>query len=308
MTVRVGWRIPQFPADESKGEEFVSQIVRSLEEAQGAFDSAWMEDHMVPGAAWAKADGVALEGWTTVTYLMGVFKRLSFGHIVLCNSYRNPALLAKMGATLACLAPARFILGLGAGWKENEYKSYGYKFPSAADRIESLGEAIQIIRKMWTEETTNFKGKYYEIIDAYCNPKPNPIPPIMVGGAGAKLLRLVATRADWWNMLGTPDEYEHRLNILRTHCRDIGRELTSIKKTWLGNISISESHEEAALITDRSPFPAGETTITGNPVDVARELRKYADLGVEYFILRFLDFPDTKGAKLFAEKVAPQLR
>jgi alkanesulfonate monooxygenase SsuD/methylene tetrahydromethanopterin reductase-like flavin-dependent oxidoreductase (luciferase family) len=109
-------------------------------------------------------------------------------------------------------------------------------------------------------------------------------------------------------MLGTSEEYGHKLNVLRTHCEKVGRDYGSIKKTWLGCIAVAETSEGATRIANSNPFPASETTITGNPEQVSRRLREYADLGVEYFILRFLDFPSVKGAKLFAENVAPQLR
>jgi alkanesulfonate monooxygenase SsuD/methylene tetrahydromethanopterin reductase-like flavin-dependent oxidoreductase (luciferase family) len=158
LGISLGWRIPQFPTDGTNSQDFVAQIVHSLELLGEGFDSAWLEDHMLPGPRWQNPETDSLEGWTTINYFMGKFERLSFGHIVLCNSYRNPALLAKMVATLCSLAPGRFILGMGAGWKENEYASYGYEFPNARARIDALSEAIQIIRKMWMVNTTKSAG------------------------------------------------------------------------------------------------------------------------------------------------------
>jgi alkanesulfonate monooxygenase SsuD/methylene tetrahydromethanopterin reductase-like flavin-dependent oxidoreductase (luciferase family) len=309
MKIGLGWRIPQFPVDGSRGQEFVAQIARSMETVESVFDSAWIEDHMLPGAPWQAPEIDALEGWTTASYLMGIFRRLSFGHIVLCNSYRNPALLAKMAATLCCLSPGRFILGLGAGWKQNEYISYGYDFPQASARIAALGEGVEIIRKMWTEDVVHFDGKYFKVNDAYCNPKPNPVPPIMIGGGGEKLLlRLVALQADWWNMCGTLEAYGHKLDVLRAHCEKVGRDYESIKKTWVGCVAIAETQDEAVRIANSNPFRQDdETTITGNPAQVSRGLIEYANLGVEYFILRFLDFPSVKGVKLFADNVAQLL-
>jgi len=161
-----GWRIPEFPIDGTRGQEFVAQILRSLERVEESFDSAWLSDHMMPWADWQSRDTDNLEAWTTINYLIGVFKRLSFGHIVLCNSYRNPALLAKMAANLSLLAPGRFILGIGAGWLRDEYLSYGYKFLEASARIEALEEAVQIIRKMWTENVVYFRGKHFNVAGA----------------------------------------------------------------------------------------------------------------------------------------------
>ena len=129
--------------------------------------------------------------------------RLRFGNAVLCQSFRNPALLAKMAATLQFMSGGRFILGLGAGWHEEEYQAYGYEFPSAPVRVEQLEEAIQIIQIMWREETATFQGRHYQVAEARCEPRPDPIPPIMVGAFKPKMLRLAAKYADWWNVSST---------------------------------------------------------------------------------------------------------
>jgi len=307
-----GWRIPEFPIDEARGQKFANQILCSMEKVEEGFDSAWLSDHMIP-YDWQSLDTDNLEGWTTINYLMGVFKRLSFGHIVLCNSYRNPALLAKMVSTLSLFASGRFILGIGAGWRKNEYISYGYEYPKASARIDALEEAVQIIREMWTKEVVNFQGKHYNIVGAYCSPKPIPIPPIMIGGGGEKLtLRVVASHADWWNLgIRTVDEYRHKLEVLKQHCEKVGRNFERIKKTLVGGISIAETEDEALKIARRNLFVEGEeamrTTIIGNPEQVIQRFADFVDLGVEYFILRFLDFPSTEGIDLFVEKIMGNL-
>ena len=317
VRIGFGWRIPEFPIDRTRGPEFIAQILRSLERVEESFDSAWLSDHMMPWAEWQSPDTDNLEGWTTINYLIGSFKRLSFGHIVLCNSYRNPALLAKMTATLSLLAPGRFILGIGAGWNKDEYLSYGYEFPDASARVEALAEAVQIIRKMWTENVIYFRGKHFSVTGAYCNPKPNPLPPIMIGGGGEKLtLKVVASYADWWNCPNlTVEQYRHKLEVLKNHCERVGRNYEAIKKTWLGCISIAETQDEALRIAKNNPFVAKETrfdamrsTIIGTPERVSQRLAEFIDLGVEYFIFRFLDFPNMKGIELFTEKVAEELR
>jgi len=216
-----------------------------------------------------------------------------------------------MGATLQLLTGGRFILGIGAGWKEDEYIAYGYEFPSAKVRIEQLEEGVQIIRKMWTEAKATFEGKYYKIRNAICSPRPKPIPPIMIGGGGEKLtLKVVAKHADWWNLPNVSVEtFKHKLKVLENHCEKIGRNPDEIKKT-LGNIvAIAETRGEARRIATESPFAQMgnlENFIIGDPEAVAEKISKYVDLGVEHFILRFLDFPETNGAELFAEKVAPE--
>jgi alkanesulfonate monooxygenase SsuD/methylene tetrahydromethanopterin reductase-like flavin-dependent oxidoreductase (luciferase family) len=302
--VTFGWRIPEFPVDGAQGREFISQVSHSLERVQGNLDVAWLCDHMIPWPSWQSPETDTLEGWTTISYFAGIFKKISFGNVVLCNSYRNPALLAKMAATLCALAPRRFILGIGAGWMEEEYLSYGYKFPSARTRIEALEEAVQIIRRMWVEESVHFKGRHYDIDGARCSPKPDPMPPILVGGGGEKrTLRVVAAYADWWNHWCPIEEYTHKLHVLEQYCGEVGRTYEDIKRTWLGCVAIARTESEARTIAKRNPFNMESPTILGNPEQVTSELQKFVDIGVEHFILRFLDFPSTKGVELFNDTI-----
>lgn len=310
--VKFGWRAPAFPGDSSRRSTFVDQITNVLARIQDRFDSAWIEDHFIPWADFQPADTDTLECWTSLCYLAGAFPRLHFGSIVLCQSYRNPALLAKMAATLQILSGGRFILGIGAGWMEEEYRAYGYEFPRAPVRIAQLAEAVQIIRKMWTETPASFDGVYYRIKDAYCEPRPNPLPPVMIGGEGEKLaLRIVAEHADWWNLTGvTPETYAGKLNVLRTHCEAIGRDCDEIVKTWTtwdDGIAIGETEQEARRIAEASPF-GGTNRVIGTPEQVADHLQRFTDLGVRHFMLRFADFPNPAGAELFAESIIPQFR
>jgi len=311
--VKFGWRIPSFPVDGSKGKGFVDDILRSLREVEEDFDSAWISDHFFPWANFVPQKTDTLECWTTLSYLAGMFHKINFGTIVLCNSYRNPALLAKMGATLQVLSGGRFILGIGAGWKEDEYLAYGYEFPKASIRIKQLEEGVQIIKKMWYEDVVTFEGKFYKVKGAYCEPKPKPPPPIMIGGGGEKLtLRVVALYADWWNIPNkTPKFYRHKAEILRKHCSKVGRDFYDIKKTWVGCVAIAKNKNEALKIAKESPFTKAigiEEMVVGSPEQVIRKLKEYIDIGVEHIILRFLDFPNTEGARLFAREVIPKLK
>ena len=307
--VKFGLRVPSFPVDGSNEEEFINQILRFLGELEENFDSAWVCDHFIPWAGFVTRDIPTLEGFTTISYLSGVFRKLTFGNIVLCNSYRNPALLAKMGATLQRFTEGRFILGIGAGWKEDEYIGYGYEFPPPKVRIQQLEEGVQIIKKLWNEGVATFGGRYYKIDEAYCYPKPEPIPPVMIGGGGEKLtLRVVARHADWWNLsVVSPKMFQHKLEILKEHCRKEGRDPAGIVKTVDNCIAIAKTKEETWNLASKSPFTRKreEECIVGNPNAVIKKLAEYTELGVEYFILRFADFPKTDGAKLFAKEVIP---
>jgi alkanesulfonate monooxygenase SsuD/methylene tetrahydromethanopterin reductase-like flavin-dependent oxidoreductase (luciferase family) len=162
------------------------------------FDSLWVYDHFY---GFAEHSDSWLEGWTTLTWLAARFPTVQIGPLVLGVGYRNPALVAKMAATLQVLSGGRLVLGLGAGWREEEYRAYGYPFPKAADRIRQVEEAVQIMRRMWTEPAPTFKGESFVIEQAYCPPLPTPPPPIMIGGQGEQLmLPLIARQADWWNV------------------------------------------------------------------------------------------------------------
>ncbi len=307
--IQYGIRVPAFPVNGSRGETFTSEIDATLTAASGKFHSAWVADHFIPWAAWQDAETDTLECLSALCYLAGKFPALHFGTIVLCQSYRNPALLAKMGATLQLLSGGRFIFGIGAGWKVDEYKAYGYDFPKPAVRIRQLEETVEIVKRLWTETPATFEGKYYRIENALCEPKPNPRPPIMIGGGGEQLtLRVVAKHADWWNIPGgDADRYAQKLDVLRGHCDAVGRDFDSIRKTWAGEtISVARKRGDAQRYADASPFAKGGGMV-GTPEEVADHLRAFSALGVDYFILRFTDFPGVDGPLLFAEEVMPLL-
>lgn len=307
--VKFGWRVPAFPVDGSQRSTFVDQITNNLARVRGRFDSAWVADHFIPWASFQADETDTLECWTTICYLAGAFPELQFGSIVLCQSYRNPALLAKMGATLQLLSGGRFIFGIGAGWKQDEYLAYDYEFPGAPVRIAQLAETVRIVRKLWTEAPASFEGTYYRIKDAYCEPRPDPPPPIMIGGGGERLtLRVVAEQADWWNFPGgSVENYAHKLEVLRSHCEAVGRDYEEIVKTWTAEmVAIAETEAEARRLAEASPYDGG-SQLVGTPAQIVERLRAFTDLGVEHFVLRFADFPNPAGAELFAEAVIPQL-
>lgn len=308
--IQYGIRVPAFPVNGSQGQTFTAEIDATLTAVSGRFHSAWVADHFIPWAGWQAAETDTLECLSSLCYLAGKFPALHFGTIVLCQSYRNPALLAKMGATLQLLSRGRFIFGIGAGWKADEYTAYGYDFPKPAMRIRQLEETVEIVKRMWTETPANFEGKYYRIENALCEPKPNPRPPVMIGGGGEQLtLRVVAKHADWWNIPGgDAARYAQKLDVLAGHCDAVGRDFDSIRKTWAGEtISVARNRVDAQRYADVSPFAKGGGMV-GTPEEVADHLRAFTALGVDYFILRFTDFPGTDGPLLFAEEVMPLLK
>jgi len=307
--VHFGWRVPDFPVDGTSGRAFVDQIVETLDALRGSFASAWVADHFVPWASFQDPMTDTYECWTTLCYLAGLFKEFTFGSIVLSQSYRNPALVAKMGATLHALTGGRFVLGIGAGWKQDEYLAYGYEFPAPAERIHQLDEAAQIIRLMWRERRATFHGRYYHIDGAICEPKPTPPPPLMIGGGGRRLtLRVTAKYADWWNFPGGAlEHYRELLDTLRDHCEAVGRDYDSIVKTWSNEcVAVAPSREAALRMAQASPFYDAATSLVGAPDEVAAQLQRFVELGVRHVILRFADFPRLDGARLFMREVLPR--
>ncbi len=307
--LRFGWHMPSCPLDGSSAPVFLDQLHHVLARMQPPFDSVWVDDHVIPGAGWISNETPYLECLTTIAHLAAAHPTLRFGTSVVCQSYRNPALLAKMAANLQWLTGGRFLLGIGAGWMEEEYRQYNFPFDADGARVDQLEEAVQIIRRMWTGAPATFTGSYYRIVDAFCAPRPDPLPPIMIGGGGErKTLRVVARHADWWNFPGgTAQNYAHKLDVLRTHCEAIGRDYGNIVKTWSPEaIALAETEAEARQLAEASQYT--KDVIVGTPAQVARELQEFIDLGVERLIVRMVDFPSTAGLELFAREVVPLLR
>lgn len=307
-SLKFGWHMHSFPVDGSSGPEFTKQIHHTLDRIHPHFESVWVDDHMWPWAKWQADDTPYLECLSTITYFAASYPTLKFGPSVIGQSYRNPGLVAKTAANIQLLTGGRFIMGIGAGWMEEEYAGYNYPFPKPSVRIAQLDEAVQIIKKLWTESPASFEGKYYRIDNAYCEPRPDPIPPILIGGGGEQLtLRVVAKHADMWNIPGASYEaYAHKLNVLRQHCDVVGRDYDEIVKTWSCEaIALAETETEAQAISAASPYD--NHPIIGTPEQVAEKLQAYVDLGVTYLIVRLVDFPDTAGIEMFAEEVMPRL-
>jgi alkanesulfonate monooxygenase SsuD/methylene tetrahydromethanopterin reductase-like flavin-dependent oxidoreductase (luciferase family) len=284
-------------------DRYEAHLRRVLTTISGRLHSAWIPDHFVDGQSDVP------EALTTLSYVAALFPELHVGPVVLSQSYRNPAMLAKMAATLQQLSGGRFILGLGAGWRAEEYRSYGYDFPAAPARIAQLAEVVQICKAMWSpgRVEATFRGQHFRIEQAVCQPKPDPPPPVMIGGAGEKLmLRVVAQYADWWNLVGvSPEEYAHKLAVLQRHCDEVGRDPAEIRQTWMGVVSLAPTSAQAERAMARYPLWPGDVPIVGAPSEVVSQLQQYTAFGVDLFILAFADEPALTGLELFIEEVLP---
>lgn len=304
-TVQFGFILPGEVRDKQNRPTLVEELNSALDLITGHFDSAWMIDHLQFG------DSDVLESFTTLTYLSALHPQLKFGNSVLCQSFRNPALLAKMTATLQFMCGGRYILGLGAGWHEEEYKAYGYEFQPAPVRVEQLEETIQIIQKMWREEAATFRGQYYRVIEARCEPRPVPVPPIMIGAFKPEMLRLTAKYADWWNVSSTSlASYQPMVERLKQTCHELGRDPSTIRKTWAGGCACAPTHEEAAaLVDDRGNADDEEDfDFVGTPDRLIEQMRRFIDLGVDYFMLDCGGFPKLTTLEMLINEVLPALR
>lgn len=282
----------------------VGQTMPYLDQTAAAFESLWFPDHVQYGSK-----NVA-EGWSLFAYALARYPDKLCGHQVLCNSFRNPAHLAKMAATCQVLSGGRVVLGIGAGWNEEEYHAYGWPFPSAKVRIAQLAEAIQIMRSMWTATPVTFHGVYYQVENAYCEPHPEPVPPVMVGGAGERfLLRVVAQHADWWNYIYLDSaSYAQKQEALKAHCRAVGRDYDEIVQVIASQILIAESEAELERLRARPDVrPVTANGIAGTPDRVAEALLAGVAQGARRVHVSFADSPRSDGTQLFVERVLPHL-
>jgi alkanesulfonate monooxygenase SsuD/methylene tetrahydromethanopterin reductase-like flavin-dependent oxidoreductase (luciferase family) len=278
----------------------------TLECERLGFDTIYVSDHMVPrpNTPYPEKDEYDLdvpylECWTLLSALAIETERVKLGTFTLCNSFRQPpSLLAKMASTLDNISGGRLVFGIGAGYNELEYKMYGLPYPHKSIRLRQMNEAIKIIKKMWTEDRPSFKGNYYKIEEAICNPKPiqKPYPPILIGGRGRKItLRLVARHADIWNwppaVYITPEIYMEYLVLLRKHCEKTGRKMNDISLSMGDICQIRKSKNElkkeiAKYKPDELSMENYMNHLIGTPEECIKRVELYQELGVSEFVLQ----------------------
>src|SRR5580700_5684837 len=211
------------------------------------YDTAWGFDHFLP--IFSDPTGPCLEGWTALAALAMATRRIRLGLMVTGNTYRHPAVLAKMATTVDIISGGRLILGLGAGWFELEHQEYGIPFYTVGERLRRLDEALQLIKLLWTQESANFDGRHFKLENASFNPKPiqKPHPPILIGASGEKVaLGIVARHAQMWNWPGTPEIFRAKIAWLEEHCRRIGRDPATIEKSVLvgGTFALDDARRQ----------------------------------------------------------------
>jgi len=313
MFMPQGWKMELASIDGATA-KWQTAVDIALRVEELGYDSLWVYDHFhnVP----KPANDAVFECWTTMAAISQRTSRVRLGQMVGCNSYRQPSVLAKITSTVDIISGGRLDWGIGAGWYENEYDGYGFDFPRPKDRIGQMAEAVQIVRSMWTEPSTSFRGKYYTLDRAQCDPKPlqTPHPPIWIGGGGEELtLRAVARYADCANFGGKPDEWAHKREVLKGHCAVVGRDESTIRKTWTPEVHIRAT--EAEIVADGSkslwgqPFEDWrEGNLVGTAEQVCEKIQRYVDLGCTGFIPWCPDYPSTETIERFATDVMPNFR
>ncbi len=308
-----GWKMELAGIEGAQAQWQTSVDIAVLAEKLG-YDSIWVYDHFhnVP----KPAQEAVFECWTTIAAISQRTSRIRLGQMVGCNSYRNPGLLAKITSTVDVISGGRLDWGIGAGWYESEYKGYGYEFAKPSDRIGMLRETVEIVKSMWTNAETNYDGKYYKMSRANCDPKPlqQPTPPVWIGGGGEQLtLRVVAEHADVSNFGSSLEEFTKKRAILQDHCRIIGRDEDTIRKTISSEVFIRETEKEVIEAGSKNLWgePAESwraKALVGTPEQVSEKIQKYLDAGCTGFIPWCADYPSTETLELFATKVIPNFR
>jgi F420-dependent oxidoreductase-like protein len=261
------------------------EIVAVWQEAEEIelYEHAWLFDHFAPIVG--DLSGECHEGWTVLAALAALTKRLRLGLMVTGNTYRHPAVLAKIATTVDIISKGRLDFGIGAGWNEYEHSSMGIPLYAPGERIARLDEACDIIKSLFTQPLTTYDGRYYQLKDARCEPKPvqKPYPPFMIGGSGErKTLRVVAKHADYWNYLGNDlADFNRKVGILHEHCAAVGRNP--------GDIALSHQ-----LIVDLDKSNEAIETI-----------KQFVDAGVTHYVLYVrTPFPDHLATRLAEDVIA----
>jgi alkanesulfonate monooxygenase SsuD/methylene tetrahydromethanopterin reductase-like flavin-dependent oxidoreductase (luciferase family) len=287
--LKFGWLSPVIGNQWSDHQPIVMFQERNiLPTALQHFDSLWIADHFYGFDA--KTDPF-MEAWTTLTWLAAKFPNVLLCHHVLGQGYRNPALTAKMAATLQMLSGNRFILGIGAGWRDDEYKAYGYEFPRPAVRFAELEELIQICRLMWTQDAPTFTGKHFHITEAAAPPKPEIVPPVCIGAYGEQIgLPMVGRLADMWNAstLGNVDRWLVKRDIVRASAEKSGRNPSDIQISLTVEKPLPNTDEESEMLRT--------------------QLQVMADHGVEHFVMDFGHPQSTEPVLRFVEQVMQPMK
>jgi F420-dependent oxidoreductase-like protein len=311
-----GWKLEY--AGWSAADAWARSVELAVLVEELGYDHLWVYDHVetVP----RREPTHVFEAFTMLSALSQHTSRIGLGQLVTCAAYRNVGLLAKEAACLDVYSAGRLILGLGAGWFEREYQAYGFTYPSARERLAILDEALQVIPRLWSEETVSFAGVHVQLDGAYCDPKPiQSPPPILVGGGGEQVtLRLAARHADQTNWQVGIEAFERKSKLLAGYCDDIGRPFDQIIRTHGPDCRIFDTDAETRAWCQQ---PGGGSLSGRDPIDeylrdnlvgtvdqVTEKAQAFVDAGCQQFILWLRDYPGDETLRRFMAEVVPHLR
>jgi alkanesulfonate monooxygenase SsuD/methylene tetrahydromethanopterin reductase-like flavin-dependent oxidoreductase (luciferase family) len=279
------------------------------------FDTIWNSDHLLPASG--PDDDPRLETLTTLGAMAALTTRARIGALVFGALYRDPGALAKAAVTVDHISGGRLEFALGAAWSEAEFLAYGMPYPSLAERYARLDESLQIVKSLWTQPRTSFHGRYYQIDNAPCEPKPLqlPHPPITVGGVGVGALRIAAKYANASNMCGAPGTLAERVGMLRRFCEEADRDFEEIELSLHSELALAPTHEEAEALAIRVASQYGQdlagqrdTWLIGTPTELVDQLARYIDIGICHWIIHLDDPFEMTALRLLRDEVAPAFR
>jgi F420-dependent oxidoreductase-like protein len=280
-------------------------------EATG-WDGVYFADHFMPNAPDATPlDGDTLECWSVISALAALVPRVRLAPLVTSVTYRHPAVLANIAAAVDNISGGRLLLGVGAGWQENEHAAYGLELGTVKERLDRFDEACQVVTSLLRERRTTFAGKFFRITDAPNQPPPvQPRLPLLIGGGGEKrTLRIAATYADEWNAWTTPDVLAHKVGVLHKHCESIGRDPSEIQVSTQALLFLST---DESWLADKRSGDAGRAAIVGSPNEVVEIVGQYRDAGADELIIPDFTLGKPSRSKetcdLFIEEVAAAFR
>ncbi|MCA9848301.1 MAG: LLM class F420-dependent oxidoreductase [Dehalococcoidia bacterium] len=299
------------------------RIIRTTEDL--GFESLFRSDHFFSLSG--PHDRDALETFISFVLVAEESSRISFGPLVSSMTFRHPSLLARMAAQIDLLSGGRFILGMGAGWNVPEHEAFGLPFPPVRERMDRLEEGIQVVRALWGDGPVSFDGRYYQLKDAECFPKPAQSPaPILVGGSGEKrTLRIVAKYADEWNAVGqTIEGYQHKNEVLLGHCDAVGRDASTIRRSMMCGFVIGRDEdgvrahlarigEALPMLTRGNPDEVLEGVrnrgwLVGTTSEVVEQIKQREELGIQRIMLQHHAQADFDTLELIAKDVLPQVQ
>lgn len=291
--MRIGLQIPDFTWPD--GAAALAANLRDIAETadEGGFASLWVMDHFFQIPPVGPSENDMLEGYSTLSYLAALTRRVKLGTLVTGVTYRHPGVLVKTVSTLDVLSEGRAMLGIGAAWFEREHHGLGVPYPPLSERFDRLEEVLEIAKQMWSEDTGPYQGQYYHLQETLNVPQPlqRPHPPILIGGMGErKTLRLVAEYADACNLFtyGGMDVLRHKVDVLRDHCEHVGRDFDEIERTSLGTITIGPENQSVS--------------------DVIAHCKELAEVGIQQAIFNLPNVQEISPLETLAKEVIPEVR